>query len=223
MVSQSRFAIIVAGGSGIRMGTEIPKQFLLINNLPVLMHTINKFNDSNAKIILVLPIQHFDYWNNLCTTYQFKVPHTLVAGGKERYESVNNGLSQITQDGVVAIHDGVRPCVSTELIERCFYEAEQFNNAVAAVKPKDSIRLKQSEGSISVNRDDYYLIQTPQAFQLNLLKNAYARLSGTYFTDDASVFESAGYQIHLTTGDYKNIKITTPDDLILASAFMNEK
>ncbi|MCU0422114.1 MAG: 2-C-methyl-D-erythritol 4-phosphate cytidylyltransferase [Bacteroidia bacterium] len=223
MVSQSRFAIIVAGGSGIRMGTEIPKQFLLINNLPVLMHTINKFNDSNAKIILVLPIQHFDYWNNLCTTYQFTVPHTLVAGGKERYESVNNGLKQITQEGVVAIHDGVRPCVSTELIERCFNEAEQYNNAVAAVKPKDSIRMKQPEGSISVNRDDYYLVQTPQVFQLNLLKNAYDRLSGSHFTDDASVFESAGYQIHLTTGDYKNIKITTPDDLILASAFMNEK
>ena len=217
---KKRFALIVAGGNGKRMGTDISKQFLLLKGLPVLMHTINKFRSCNAEIIVVLPASQKKYWLDLCSEFHFTVPHTLIEGGTERYHSVLNGLNRIEEEGVVAIHDGVRPCVSTSLIEKCYVEAEIFGNAVAAVKPKDSLRMLQGEHTVAVNREHFYLIQTPQTFDLGTIKHAYASTTHENFTDDASVLEANEHDIHLVDGDYKNLKITTPEDLLLAELFI---
>lgn len=215
-----KFAVVVAGGNGLRMETDIPKQFLLLKGKPVLMHTLQKF--SNCKqIILVLPDKQISYWSELCKQYNFLLPHTVVKGGRERFFSVLNGLRDLPDDGLVAIHDGVRPCLSEQLITNSFDEAEKYGNAVAAVPSKDSIRMVDEEKNIAVDRSKYYLIQTPQTFNLALLKKVYGQtVYKATFTDDASVFESAGNNIHLVKGEYTNIKITTPEDLPLAELFL---
>ncbi len=216
----NQYALVVAGGSGLRMGTEIPKQFLLLKGKPVLMHTLQKF--SNCKqIVLVLPEAQLAYWNELCTKYNFSLPHTIVKGGNERFYSVLNGLNALPNDGLVAIHDGVRPCVSIDVINEAFATAEKLGNAIVAVPSKDSIRMVNDGKSVGVDRSKYYLIQTPQVFNLTLLKEAYSSTTyQTTFTDDASVFEQAGHSINLVKGEYTNIKITTPEDLPLAELFL---
>jgi 2-C-methyl-D-erythritol 4-phosphate cytidylyltransferase len=218
-----KYALIVAGGNGTRMGTELPKQFLLLHGRPVIMHTMEVFHKAGASIVLVLPLHQSEYWRTLCVTHHFEVPYELVAGGETRYHSVKNGLGVIPEEGLVAIHDGVRPCVTTEVIERTFEGAAQKGNAIAAVKLKDSIRVTDGEDNHSVNRDYYWLIQTPQTFQSKLIKAAYANASHAQFTDDASVLEAAGSAIHLTEGDYRNIKITTPEDMLVAEIFLAAK
>lgn len=216
----NQYALVVAGGSGLRMGTEIPKQFLLLKGEPVLMHTLRKFKLCK-QIVLVLPAAQIGYWNELCTKYNFTLPHTIVQGGSERFYSVLNGLNALPNDGLVAIHDGVRPCVSVDVINEAFVTAEKLGNAIVAVPSKDSIRMVNDGKSVAVDRSKYYLIQTPQVFNLPLLKEAYSStVYQTTFTDDASVFEHANHQINLVKGEYTNIKITTPEDLPLAELFL---
>lgn len=217
-----RFALIVAGGSGTRMGNAIPKQFLLLAGKPVLQHTISRFHPHVHEIWVVLPEQHMPLWNELCLKYQFTVPHKLVAGGSTRFESVKNGLTQIQEAGWVAVHDGVRPLISDECIKSTFITASEQGNAICAVKPKDSVRfLRTPHDAVSLYRDACRLIQTPQIFDVQTIKSAYENLEfRDEFTDDASVAEAYGVKIHLSDGEYSNIKITTPEDLVLAEALL---
>jgi 2-C-methyl-D-erythritol 4-phosphate cytidylyltransferase len=220
----NKTALIVAGGSGTRMESNLPKQFLLLAGKPILMHTIEAFYHSGVNhIILVLPQSQIDFWNQLCQTHQFTIKHQIVAGGASRFESVQNGLQHCNNNDLVAIHDGVRPFVSKEIILNSFETAAQKGNAVAAVRLKDSIRKVELLSNKNVNRDNYYLIQTPQTFKAQLIKEAYAAQDHINFTDDASVLESNGYAINLIPGDYKNIKITTPEDLVVGEAFLKVK
>ena len=219
------YAIIVAGGSGTRMNTAQAKQFLLLNDLPILMHTINAFYkcDVNPEIVLVLNIDQHKYWADLCTKYQYTVPHQLVKGGDQRYHSVKNGLKVIKGSAIVAVHDAVRPLVSAKLIQDSFQVAEAEGNAVAAVRPVDSIRMAQADSTTAINREDVYLIQTPQTFQLAQLRKAYEQPFRNGFTDDASVVEMAGFKIQLIEGERENIKITYPIDLELAGLLLQKK
>ncbi|MDZ4666411.1 MAG: 2-C-methyl-D-erythritol 4-phosphate cytidylyltransferase [bacterium] len=217
-----KYALIVAGGKGLRMGTEIPKQFLELNGLPVLMHTLKAFRQiEGIHLILVLPALHFAFWKDLCARHHFDLPHQLVAGGDTRFESVKNGLSQIEDtDSLVAIHDGVRPLVSEKIIEDCYAIALQKGNGIAVVPSKDSIRKQELLNNHSVNRANYYLVQTPQCFQTKLIQAAYQTTFEDNFTDDASVLEATGVEINMMTGDYRNIKITAQEDLIVAEALL---
>lgn len=216
------YAIIVAGGSGSRMKSDIPKQFIEINGLPILMRTINAFHrySEALKIILVIPEDQFSIWHDLVKRYHFSISCQLVNGGKTRFNSVENGLATIEGDGLVAIHDGVRPFVSSQIISRSYESAKEFGSGIATVPPKDSIRLVSESGNRNVNRDDYRLVQTPQTFNVDKIKQAYREATNNNFTDDASVFESSGQQICLVAGDYKNIKITTPEDIEIAQALL---
>jgi 2-C-methyl-D-erythritol 4-phosphate cytidylyltransferase len=228
-----RYAIIVAGGSGSRMQvgdspSQIPKQFLCIAGKPILMHTIERFAaPSDGSIfgtptIVVLPEKDFTTWERLCREYHFNIPVQLVVGGKTRFQSVKNGLAAIKGDGLVAIHDGVRPFVSADMIEHSFQVAAAKGTAVAAVPLKDSIRLVEGESNRALDRSMLRLIQTPQTFQISLIQQAFQVEESPDFTDDASVAERAGFPIHLMDGSYENIKITTPEDLIWAEAFFRK-
>jgi 2-C-methyl-D-erythritol 4-phosphate cytidylyltransferase len=219
-----KYALIVAGGSGTRMQKDIPKQFICIGKQPILMHTIAKFYDysPDIQLIVVLPKSQFQVWEDLKSNYQFQIPHQVVVGGKERVDSVRNGLQVIDkEESIVAIHDGVRPLVSSTIIEKSFAVASEKGSAITAVKLKDSIRKIQHNTTIAVDRTQYFLIQTPQTFQTHLIKKAYQQPDIQLLTDDASVAEKAGFEIHLIDGDYQNIKITTQEDLLIAEAFLN--
>lgn len=217
------YAIIVGGGSGKRMQQVIAKQFLLLKNKPILMHTLSAFFNSTFKptLIVVLPQDLHLQWQELCSTYNFNLPHLVVKGGEERFHSVRNGLLTIKGDGIVAIHDAVRPLVSSKLIERAYETAEQKGNAVACVKPSDSIRQVKPEASKILNRDEIVLMQTPQTFEIGQLRKAYQQSYKPKFTDDASVVEKAGFKINLIEGERNNLKITYPEDLKLANLLIN--
>jgi len=219
------YAIIVAGGSGNRMQTETPKQFLLLCGIPVLMHTIKIFAQSNfsPEIIVVIHPEYHQLWKNLCNEFNFHIPHQITGGGKERFHSVKNALDLIDGDGLVAVHDAVRCLTSTELVDDCYQYAQEFGNAIAAVKPTDSIRQIAGASTKMVNRDDFYLIQTPQTFNLKLLKSAYSQDFSLVFTDDASVIEQQGHAIRIVEGEKSNIKITYPIDLEFAELKLNKK
>ncbi|MBC7381460.1 MAG: 2-C-methyl-D-erythritol 4-phosphate cytidylyltransferase [Bacteroidia bacterium] len=220
-----RYALIVAGGKGLRMQSELPKQFIPLNGLPVLMHTLNAFNHiSNVCILLVLPVAQFNFWKQLCVQHKFNLVHQLVAGGQTRFHSVSNGLNAIDDtDSLVAIHDGVRPLIDPGIIEAGYVMAEEKGNAVAVVRLKDSIRKVELLGNHSVNRNNYYLVQTPQTFHTKNIQAAYANANHFNFTDDAGVIDEAGGKINLLEGDYKNIKITSPEDLIIAKVFLGSE
>ena len=218
-----RYVVIVAGGSGTRMQREIPKQFIPVAGKPILMHTLEAFYlaDELIEIILVLPESQVLGWKSLCAQYNFSTPHHITHGGDTRFQSVKNGLAQIPDNiGLVAIHDGVRPLVSSEIIKTSYQVAEEKGNAIVAVPLKDSIRWAQGENNKVLNRSEYQLIQTPQTFQVALIKAAFQRSYDPAFTDDATVLESTGEKINLIPGDYRNIKITTPEDLAVAEAFL---
>jgi len=217
------FAIIVGGGSGSRMHSEIPKQFMLISGRPVLMHTIEAFHSSeyNPEIIVVLNVEFHQYWENLCVLYNFSIPHLLVKGGTHRFDSVKNGIRAIKEKAIIAIHDAVRPLLSSQLIDRSFQEAEQSGNAVAAIKSRDSVRHQIGTNSIPLNREEIYLIQTPQTFSSDILKKAYKQKFRNEFTDDASVAERAGIRINLIDGENRNFKITFPEDIRIAELYLN--
>jgi len=214
------WVIIVAGGSGSRMQTGEPKQFLELCGKPVLMHSINAFADAceGIRTIVVLPALQIEYWKELCSRYNFMVPHEIIEGGTTRFQSVKNGLSLLSGKGLVAIHDGVRPLVSRKTITGCFCEAAKYGCAVPVLPVSDSVREVSGTSSRMLDRTTLRLIQTPQVFDIALLKKAYECPYLPEFTDDASVFEKAGHIIFLTEGNLENIKITTQNDLLMVEA-----
>lgn len=219
----SDYIIVVAGGKGLRMGGDIPKQFLPVNGRPVLMRTLERFReyDEDINIILVLPKEQQDYWSQLCSEYDFHIPHQIADGGATRFHSVQNGLRLIpdTAQGIVGVHDGVRPFVSTDVIRHC-YEAARVHKAVIPVTPVvETLRHINANGSgDNVLRSDYRLVQTPQTFDIQLLKQANKQQYRESFTDDASVVEGIGQKVTMVEGNRENIKITTPFDLVIAEA-----
>ena len=218
-----KYAIIVAGGKGLRMGGELPKQFIPVVGRPVLMRTLDAFHtfDSAIEIILVLPRDHQPYWKELCREYQFAVPHRIADGGATRFHSVQNGLALVDEpEALVAVHDGVRPFVSAEVIEACYREAEAHGAVVPVIPVVETVRHLLPEGSETVPRDAYRLVQTPQTFSASLLRRAYEQPFCEAFTDDASVVEAFGHAVHLVEGNRENIKLTTPYDLIVAKALV---
>jgi 2-C-methyl-D-erythritol 4-phosphate cytidylyltransferase len=216
------YALIVAGGSGKRMGAEVPKQFLELAGRPVLMHTIERFKSFNneIEIITVLPENQLRHWIELQKKYSFTVPQTLVKGGLHRFFSVKNGLKFVNVPGLVAIHDGVRPFVSIDTIKRCFETADKFGNAIPSISPTESLRLLTDQGSLPVNRMNVKQIQTPQVFNAELIKKAYLQEYKPEFTDDATVLEKTGEKINLIEGNRENIKITNPEDLLISTALL---
>ena len=207
-----KIALIVAGGKGERMNASTPKQFLLLKGIPILMHTLNQFSHLE-EIILVLPSTQFDYWHSLCNTYNFTLKHTLVAGGKTRFHSVKNGLGKVADESIVAIHDGVRPLVSTTLINSLISRTKDGMGIIPIVPVRDSIRKVDGENSTHVDRKNLYNVQTPQCFFSSNIKKAYAQEFSEHFTDDASVFEANSGKINTILGEGKNLKITTEEDL----------
>lgn len=232
------YIIIVAGGKGLRMGSDIPKQLLPVGGLPVLMHTIKRFREysQEMQIILVLPEAQQDYWHGLCKEYAFDVEYMLANGGETRFHSVKNGLDMIPDDaeGVVGVHDGVRPFPALEVIERCYKTAKETEAVIPVIPVVETLRHIVNvncdsvavngvavNSSITVPRNDYRLVQTPQTFTVSLLKKAYQQPYNDNFTDDASVVEAMGKSITLVEGNRENIKITTPFDLTVAEALFN--
>jgi 2-C-methyl-D-erythritol 4-phosphate cytidylyltransferase len=225
MVKPNEYALIVAGGKGTRIKSSLPKQFIELNGKPILFHTIEAFYRYSDKIniVLVLPEDDFEIWNTICKKFNFTKPIILQKGGESRFQSVKNGLSKIEGAGLVAIHDGVRPLVSEDIIGASFRLAAVHQSAVAAVRLKESIRMTDQDNTKAVDRSKFRLIQTPQTFDLQLIKKAYEIKEDTSLTDDASVAERAGHIISLFEGSYENIKITTQEDLIVAKALMEER
>lgn len=238
-----RYAIIVAGGKGLRMGGDLPKQFIPVEGRPVLMRTLDTFYacDSAIRIILVLPRDHQPYWQELCREYHFAVPHCIADGGATRFHSVQNGLALVdAADALVAVHDGVRPFVSHEVIEACYRDAEVHGAVVPVIPVVETVRKLVKEDSaavdgdssstlflgfthsVTVSRDDYRLVQTPQTFLASLLRRAYAQPYCEAFTDDASVVETLGERVQLVEGNRENIKLTTPFDLTVAKALITQ-
>lgn len=221
-----KYAIIVAGGKGERMGETTPKQFLELNGKPILMHTINKFRETyqDIEIILALPENQIDFWEELCVLHQFPFsPKRIAKGGKTRFESVKNALEKVESKSIVAIHDGVRPLVSSATIINCFKLAEEKGNAIPVIDIVDSLRhvSKQENTNKAVTRSCYKAVQTPQCFQSDIILKAYQQEFNPSFTDDASVVEKLGETINLVCGNTENIKITTQQDLLLAEALLS--
>ncbi len=220
----NKYVIIVAGGKGERMAAELPKQFMLLDGLPVLMHTIQAFHryDETIKIILVLPKQHHITWNNLCEKHNFSLKHQVVYGGETRFHSVRNALLCVQgNDAIVGVHDGVRPLVSDKLIQRCYKAVEEYLAVIPVIPVFDSLRELDILGnSKPVDRQCFRAVQTPQVFRSDILKRAYSTEYLPEFTDDASVIERI-CNIHIIEGDRKNIKITVYEDLLVAEAFLS--
>jgi len=219
------YALIVAGGKGTRIKSAIPKQFIELNDKPILLHTIEAFlkYSTSLSIILVLPEEDFKTWEAICKKFNFTKPIVLQKGGETRFQSVKNGLDKIEGDGLVAIHDGVRPLVSADLIGASYRLAAVHGSAVAAVRLKESIRMTDQDNTKAVDRSKFRVIQTPQTFEVQLIKKAYQIKEDPSLTDDASVAEKSGHVISLFEGSYENIKITTAEDLIVAEALMRTK
>jgi len=214
-----KVALIVAGGKGERMNSKVPKQFLLLNNVPILMHTIKRFANFE-EIFLVLPKSQFDYWNKLCKDSNFSCQYTLIEGGRTRFQSVKNGLEKIDSGVIVMIHDGVRPIISQDLIARLIARNKKGTGVVPIIPMKESIRKVEGGQSKHLDRKTLFQVQTPQCFRSTDIKEAYKTEFSELFTDDASVLENAGGKIETTLGDEKNLKITTIEDLKIAELFM---
>lgn len=218
-----KFALIVAGGSGSRMGGERPKQFMELLGKPILMRTMELFisYDSSVHLLVVLPDNQFDAWSALCMKYGFRLKHQLVPGGASRFQSVKNGLAELPDEGLVFIHDGVRPLVSFQTIKNCERMALEKGNALPVVPVVESLRQVEQEESCHADRNQFRLVQTPQTFQNRLIKEAYRQPEIPAFTDDASVCEAMGVKINLVDGNPENIKITFPTDLRIAECLFN--
>ena len=214
-----KIALIVAGGKGERMNADIPKQFLLLNDFPILMHTLNAFTDFDKRI-LVLPQSQIENWKTLCGKYNFALKHMLVAGGINRFGSVKNGLRKVDEGSIVAIHDGVRPLISKNLTNKLIATTKKGIGVVPVVPVKDSLRKVDGNNSKAVSRSSLYKVQTPQCFFASTIKDAYKQNFSLFFTDDASVLESNGGKIIAILGEEENIKITTKEDLRIAEVFM---
>ena len=218
-----KYAVIVAAGSGIRMGSVLPKQFLLIHNKPILWYTLHTFLKSykEINIILVLPAEYYDTGLAVSDEMNAAYPIRTVVGGDTRFHSVQKGLSLIDEESIVFIHDAVRCLLSPSLIHHCFEETQKFGSAIPCVDARDSIRLMHATGHKSIKRSEIKLVQTPQTFQSSILLPAYQTNYREEFTDDASVVEAAGYEVHLVDGEPNNIKITTPLDLAIAEELLD--
>jgi len=219
------FCIIVAGGKGLRMGSNIPKQFLLLNGKPILIRTLEAFlkYDPSMEIIMALPADHISYWNRLYKEYDFNSPVKVVEGGETRYHSVKNAIQTIQGDGIVAVHDGVRPLITSEFINRCFKDAEEYKTAIPFIPVSESMREIEGENNQHADRSKFVLIQTPQVFEVKLLKKAFTQIYRVTFTDEASLVENMGTRVHLTAGIPENIKITNQIDLLFAKAILAVK
>lgn len=217
--------MIVAGGSGTRMQRIVPKQFLLLSGKPVLMHTLEAFCKAvpDAEIITVLPAEHIGLWARLCNEMNFTIRHTTTPGGEKRFDSVKNGLELVGNEGVVAIHDAVRPLISTDVILRCFDSAEKHGTAIPVIPLKDSVRKLHQNTSHNEDRSFLRAVQTPQCFICKLIKEAYAQAPAGTYTDDASVAEACGHAMVLTEGHEENIKITSPADMLIAEALLKNR
>lgn len=215
--------VIVAGGKGLRMGSDIPKQFMVLKSEPVLMHTIRAFYnwDNNCEIVLVLPASQQSYWQLLISEYEFDIPVKITTGGETRFHSVKNGLNQ-TSGNLIAIHDGVRPLVSEQTINKCFSVAESHGNAIPCIPVNDSLRVVENDKNQMTDRSKYFRIQTPQVFQRPIILGGFEQGFSEEFTDDASVIEKAGEIIQLVRGNEENIKITRPTDLKIAEVFLKD-
>lgn len=218
----TEYALIVAGGKGTRIKSKVPKQFLDVGGMPILMRTINTFFEyrPDIHVVVVLPEDDFPIWLELTDLHQYNKPVLLQAGGETRFQSVKKGLAKIDGEGLVAIHDGVRPLVSKDIIAASFRLAAVHGSAVAAVRLKESIRMTDQDNTRAMDRSKFRLIQTPQTFRVDLIKKAYELKEDPSLTDDASVAERAGHTISLFEGSYENIKITTAEDLIVAEALI---
>ena len=218
------YIIIVAGGKGLRMGSDIPKQFLPIGGKPVLMRTLERFRQysTTLQIILVLPKAQQDYWQKLCKEYAFDIDYQLADGGETRFHSVQNGLAKIPDNaqGVVGVHDGVRPFPSIDVIRNCYETAREKKAVIPVIPVVETVRHLKGDTSVTVSRNDYRLVQTPQTFDIQLLKEANRQPYNEGFTDDASVVEAFGFNITLVEGNRENIKITTPYDLKIAEVLI---
>lgn len=214
--------IIVAGGSGKRLGGPVPKQFQVVKGRPLLMWTIEAFHrfDPAMPIIVVLPREHFDIWKALCLGHRFFIKHEVVAGGEQRWHSVKAGLDKVEHDGLVAVHDGVRPLVSTELIGRCFVAADEQAAAIPVLPVVPSIRETTAEGSRALDRSRLLAVQTPQCFHADLLRKAFEQPYDSSFTDEATLVERMGVKVALEEGEEKNIKVTTAMDLRVVEALL---
>jgi 2-C-methyl-D-erythritol 4-phosphate cytidylyltransferase len=222
------FVIIVAGGSGSRMKSEIPKQFIAVNGMPILMHTLRVFRNYSADIhiILVLPETQINVWEELCGKYRFGIEHQIVKGGETRFHSVRNGLLSISdEEALISVHDGVRPVIAREVISHGFKTASIHGTAITSVLVKDSVRIINTETGLNkaLDRSSLRLIQTPQTFRSDWMRNAFSQPYNPQFTDCASVLESAGYTVELIDGSYENIKITTPEDLQWAAIYLPDE
>ncbi len=217
------YAIILAGGVGKRMKNDIPKQFVTLKGIPLLMYSIKQFYSAipSISIIVVLPKAKMEAWKTLCNEHAFNIPHKIADGGPERFHSVKNALLYVKADGIVAIHDGARPLVSTKLIKKTFELTAKYDNAVPAISIKDSLRIVDAALNKQIDRKIIKSIQTPQCFMSSAILKAYRQAYSEEFTDDASVYEKDGNSINLIEGDTKNIKITYPEDLIIAEALIS--
>lgn len=221
----NRYAVIVAGGTGSRFGSTLPKQFVPLNGEPVLMHSVRAFHiyDPTVEIIVVLPNEYLTLWNDICRQHEFNVPHRIAIGGENRFESVKNALHTIKEaEGLVAVHDGARPLVDQQTIADGFNTAERCGSAIPVIPVTDSIRQLDRQGSHTISRDTLVAVQTPQVFNLSLLKEAYNTAYSPMFTDDASVVEYRGTEVALYKGNVRNIKITHPDDIKIAEIILNK-
>ncbi len=220
-----KYIIIVAGGTGSRMKSDVPKQFILLQGKPILMRTIERFTHSfpDIQIIVVLNAQYRDEWKSLCEKHQFNIEHTITEGGQTRFHSVKNGLALVPDNCLVGIHDAARPLVSYKTIITAFNTAEETGNATPAVPLTESIRFLENGENKAVDRNKYSIIQTPQCFHSSDLKQAFMQEYQSTFTDDASVLESIGKKINLIEGNKENIKITSPQDLMLAELILSQE
>jgi len=218
------YAIIVAGGSGQRMKISVPKQFLELNGRPVLMHTLEKFYSAKPSIelIVVLPKTHHSTWNTLCEKHQFTISHQICEGGISRFQSVKNGLALCTKESIIAVHDGVRPLITPDFILNIYRETESKKALIPVIPVVESIRKVEGDSSEALDRRQYYSVQTPQCFSSEILHKAYQQKEQATFTDDASVMENLGEKVHLFEGEDDNIKITSPKDLLMAKAILNQ-
>jgi 2-C-methyl-D-erythritol 4-phosphate cytidylyltransferase len=217
-----KYVIIVAGGSGNRMGTGTPKQFLELAGMPVLMHTITAFRKAyqDIDIVVVLPESQIKFWKNLSIKYNFIIPFEVCAGGETRFQSVKNGLALLDGDGLVGIHDGVRPLVSDETIKRCYQDAAIYGNSIPVIDVVETVRYTDTDINKVIDRSKLRLVQTPQVFRLQSIKEAFDQEYLESFTDDASVFENFGGVVHLTEGNTENIKLTHPTDMIIGESLL---
>lgn len=224
MSAPEKIAVIVAGGNGHRMNAGIPKQFMLLNGKPVIFYSIEKFYETNAEVIVVLPEDQTEYWKKLIHEHNMRIPHQVTVGGATRSLSVYNGLKMVKNgDALVAVHDAARPMISVSLIEKLFDEASKKGNAIPVIPVKDSIRRITADENKSVDRDHYFIVQTPQVFHASALKKAFENSNFTSFTDEASLMEQTGLKIATVTGERANIKITFPEDIIFVQSALSGK